>query len=246
MLVVSESFARRYFAGEEAVGRKIRVDLGADISTPWQEIVGVVPDVQSQGLDAAPAPQVYRSVRQRSDLAMVLMVRTTGDPAALERPVRAAVRAADPDLPLFSVQPMTSVLAATLGARRFAASLVAGFAALALLLSCIGIYGVVSFLVEQRTSEIGLRVALGATGGGIVRLIVGQGLSLALAGVAAGMAAALIVTRTMSTLLFQVSPLDPVTFLLVPGLLIGVAAVACLLPARRAARLDPVAALRRD
>ena len=246
VLVVSESFVRRYFPDDEAIGRRIRVDLGAGVSTPWQEIVGVVPDVRTQRLDAGAAPQVYRSVWQRSDLAMVLMVRTPGDPAALEPAVRSAVRAADPDLPLFSVQPMTDVLAATVGPRRFAAALVASFAGLALALSCIGIYGVVSFLVEQRTGEIGLRMALGATAGGIAALVLTRGLALAVTGIGVGLAGATLAGRALRTMLFDVSALDPLTFTLVPVALAIVAAAACLLPARRAARLDPVAAMRRE
>jgi putative ABC transport system permease protein len=246
VLVVSESFERRYFPNQTAIGRRIRVDLGPDISTPWQSIVGVVPDVRSQGLDEGPAPQVYRSVWQRSDLAMVLMVRASGSPGALDAAVRSAVRAADPDLPLFSVQPMAQVLTATLGPRRFAAALVTGFAALALLLSCIGIYSVVSFLVEQRTSEIGLRVALGATAGGIARLVLGRGLGLAVTGVAIGLVAAAIGARALAAQLYGIGPLDPVTFALVPAMLLAVALAASLLPARRAARLDPVAAMRRE
>jgi putative ABC transport system permease protein len=245
VLVVSERFARRYFPDGRAVGRRVRVDLGPGISTPWQEIVGVVPDVRSQRLDAGPAPQVYRSIWQRSDLSVVLMVRAKGDPAALGDEIRAAVWSVDPDLPLFSVQPMTEVLASTLGPRRFSVALVGGFAALALALACVGIYSVVAFLVEQRTAEIGLRVALGATAGGILRWILRRGLLLAMTGVVIGLVAAAAAGRAMAAQLFEISPLDPLTFVLVAIALLAAAAAACLVPALRAARLDPVAAIRR-
>ena len=246
VMVVSESLARRYFPGESPIGQRMYRDLGPDFRAARYTIVGVVGDVRTGALDEAPPPQLYRSVWQRADMAMVLMARAAGDPGALEGPVREAIARIDPQLPLFSVRPMRDVIAGTLATRRFATLLVAAFSALALLLACVGIYGVVSYLVEQRTNEIGIRVALGATPRDILTMVIGGGLTLAALGVGAGLAGAIGVTRLLGGLLYGVSPFDPGVFAATAATLTAVAAAACALPARRAARVDPVDALRQE
>ena len=244
VLVISESLAKRYFPDSDPIGQRMYRDLGPTVRAARYTIVGVVGNVHTGGVDEVPPPQLYRSVWQWSDMAMVLMTRASGPPAALEAPVRDAVSRIDPDLPLFSVRPMADVLAGTLATRRFATVLVAAFSILALLLACIGIYGVVSYLVEQRRNEIGIRVALGASPRDILGMIVTGGLMLAAAGVGIGAVGALATGRLLRGLLYGTSPLDPAAFGATAILLLLTATGACVLPARRASRVDPVAALR--
>jgi putative ABC transport system permease protein len=177
---------------------------------------------------------------------MALVVKTSGDPSRLERAVETAVREIDPNLPLYSVRPMDAVLASTLAQRRFAMIAVAAFAILALTLSAIGVYSVLAYLVEQRTREIGVRVALGATHRDIVRLVLSSGLGLAAGGIAAGLAGAALVARTVATMLFGIATFDPVSFVGIPAVLFAVAVLACYVPARRATRIDPLVALRQE
>ena len=177
---------------------------------------------------------------------MTLVVKTEGDPASLERAVRAAVRETDPQLPLYSVQPMSAVLASSLASRRFAMTVISAFALLALALSAVGAYGVLAYLVEQRTREIGVRVALGATRQNILRMVLATGLGLASAGIAVGLVGAALVARTVATMLFGIGALDPVSFVGIPAVLLMVAVLACYVPARRATRIDPLVALRQE
>jgi putative ABC transport system permease protein len=246
VVMVSESLARRYFPNENPIGQQLHRDMGPNFRAARYTIVGVVGDVRTRSLGEPPPPQIYRSLWQWSDLAMVLMARTAGEPAALGEPIRGVVRRIDPQLPLFSVRPMTDVLAGTLATRRFAMALIATFAALALVLACVGIYGVVSYLAEQRMAEIGIRVALGASPRDIVRMVLGGGLGLALIGVSVGVLAALPLTGLLGSMLYGISPFDPVTFAGAAAILTLVAAGACAIPARRAASVDPVEALRQD
>jgi putative ABC transport system permease protein len=177
---------------------------------------------------------------------MTLVVKTEGDPAALERAVRAAVRQTDPELPLYSVQPMSAVLESSLASRRFAMTVIAAFALLALVLSAIGVYGVLAYLVEQRTREIGVRVALGATRRHILEMVLATGLTLAAAGMAVGLVGAALVARAVATMLFGIGAFDPVSFAGIPAVLFVVAVLACYVPARRATRIDPLVALRQE
>jgi len=250
--VVSESFARQFFPGEEAIGRRIapatRGRAGAGPLQPAPPmrltIVGIVRDVKNGRLDAADAPLLYRSVLQTSNLNLTLVVRTRHDPATLAEPLRREVRAVDPNEPLFGVRTMDEVVGATLAERRFTMLLLALFAVTALVLSAIGIYGVMAYFVTQRTHEIGVRMALGASAADVLAMVLGQGARLAAAGVAAGLAGALVVTRAIATLLFGVSARDPATLVALSAALTGVALLACYVPARRATRVDPVNALR--
>jgi putative ABC transport system permease protein len=245
VLVVSESFVKKFFPNQDAVGHRLR--LGGPASTaPWMTIVGVVGDVRNRRLEAAATPQLYRCALQASSLSMALVVKTEGDPAALSKPVLDAIHSIDPELPLFATQPMTAVIGQSTAQRRFAMIVIGIFAALALLLSSIGIYGVLAYLVQQRTSELGLRMALGASRGRLMSMILGEGVRLAAIGIAVGLAVAIVAAKAVSGMLFGVGPFDPVSFVGIAGLLTLVAIIACAAPAYRAMRVDPLVALRQD
>jgi predicted permease len=248
-VVVSASFARQFFADQDPIGKRIATGGGrpggAQAQAPnWLTIVGVVRDVKSARLEAAPAPLIYRSVYQVSNLNLTLAVRTKNDPAMLAESIRREVRAVDPNEPVFSVRTMDTVVESAMAERRFTMRLLALFAATALALSAIGIYGVMAYFVTQRTYEIGIRMALGASQRDVVAMVLNQGVRLAAAGVAAGVVGALLVTRAIAALLFDVSPRDPWTLAAPAATLSAVALLACYLPARRATRVDPIRALR--
>jgi predicted permease len=242
VIVVNETLARLHFAGEEPVGQRIRMHADEKFG---REIVGVVGDVKARTLDAATGPQVYVPHRQDAGWgSMSLAVRTAGDPLALTPAVREEVRALDRGLPVYDVKTLDDVVAASFADRRLLSTLIAAFGAAALLLASVGLYGVISYTVGRRTHEFGVRMALGAEPRDVLRLVLRQGLALALAGVAAGVLASLAAARLMSSLLYEVSASDPFIFVLVPVLLVAVALLACYLPARRATRVDPMEALR--
>jgi putative ABC transport system permease protein len=204
----------------------------------------VVRDVKSARLEATAAPLMYRSVWQASNLSLTLVVRTKHDPAALAESIRREVRGVDPNEPVFAVRTLDEVVSGALAERRFTMLLLALFAATALALSAIGIYGVMAYFVTQRTHEIGIRMALGASRGDVLSMVLGQGARLAAAGVAAGVIGALLVTRAIAALLFMVGPRDPWTIAALSITLSAVALLACYIPARRATRVDPIRALR--
>jgi predicted permease len=250
-VVVSESFARRFFAGQEPIGKRISQGSGlpsgprGQVPPPtWLTIVGVVRDVRSARLEAAPAPLIYRSLWQASTLNLTLAVRTRNDPATLAESIRREVRAVDPNEPVFSVQTMDHVVASAMAQRRFTMVLLALFATTALLLSAIGIYGVMSYFVTQRTHEIGIRTALGATPRDVIGMVLGQGVRLAAAGVVSGIIGALLMTRAIAALLYGVGPRDPAILVVLSATLSAVALLACYIPARRATKVDPIRALR--
>jgi len=251
-VVVSESFARVFFGGTTAVGKRItmggtgRPGAAAQPSPAvnWLTIVGVVRDVKTDRIDATAVPMLYRSLLQASNLTLSLVVRASGDPAVLGESIRREVHAVDPNEPVFAIRAMNDVVGAALAQRRFTMLLLALFAGTALLLSAIGIYGVMAYFVMQRTREIGIRMALGASAATVVRMVLGQGVRLAGAGVILGLVSALAMTRALSTLLFAVSPNDPLTLTALSLALTAVALLACYIPARRATRIDPLRALR--
>jgi len=243
--VVSESAARKLWPGQEAVGRRINIGMGMD-REDVAEVVGVVGDVRYGALESPPREDVYLADLQSGWSSTVLFVRTAGDPLAALPAVREAVRAVAPTLPLVAVRTLDEQLARASSRPRFAALLLGGFAALALLLAALGVYGVVAQTVADRRRELGLRMALGAEARRVAGLVLRQGLSLALTGVAIGVPAAWAVSRVLATLLFEVDTGDPSTFLGVPLLVLAVAAAACFVPAWRAARLDPASVLRAE
>lgn len=243
-VVISETMARRYWPGEDPVGKRIgagRIQRPED----WIQVVGVVKDVRQFELTAEPRPQMYLSYRQAGFFApRDLVVKTDVDPASMAATVRKTVWEIDKDQPVSNIKTMEEILLDSIARQRFSMLLLAIFAAVALILAAVGIYGVMSYSVAQRTHEIGIRMALGAQTGAVLKLAVGYGLKLVIAGIAIGLIAAFFLTRVMSTLLFGVTATDPVTFTVISLLLIFVAAVASYIPARRATKVDPIIALR--
>jgi putative ABC transport system permease protein len=242
--VVSETMARRFWPGEEAVGKRIAVGR-ARSPEDWINVIGVVKDVRQMELTAEPAPQMYLSYRQYGFFdAQDLVVKTDVDPASMASTVRKAVWEIDKDQPVSNIRTMETILADSIARQRFSMLLLAIFAAVALVLAAVGIYGVMSYSVAQRTHEIGIRMALGAQTSTVLKLAVGYGFKLVVIGIAIGLIAALALTRVMSTLLFGVTATDPMTFTIISLLLIAVAAIASYIPARRATRVNPIIALR--
>jgi predicted permease len=239
--IISNNLAGRLWPGEDPLDRNMLV---GDARRPYR-IVGVVGDVRGTRIDGEPDPAMYFHYRQFGWATMTLTLRAA-DVESLTAAVRAKVGALDAEQPVFDVQPLDDVVARASAEPRLNAGLLGLFALLALLLAAIGIYGVMSFAVEQRTNEIGVRMALGAQTADVLRLIVGQGLWLIGAGIAAGVLGALAATRVLGSLLFETSPTDPVTFLAVVVVLAAVALLSCYLPARRAMRVDPMQALRHE
>ena len=246
VVVINESFARRHFAGDNPLGHRIR--LQGQERDPLL-IVGVVGDVRQLGIDKQPVPEAFvpflqdplSKTYQRS---MTIVARTKSDPAAVAGSLRAALTSLDKSLPVYDLKPMTEYLRDSLARRRFNLILLTAFGGVALALAAVGIYGVISYGVTQRTHEIGIRMALGAKKGDVLRLVVRQGMMMALVGVAIGLLASLALTRLMESLLFGVSVTDPLTFTMIALLLTSVALLACFVPARRAAKVDPLVALR--
>ncbi len=243
VVLISESLAKTRFHNQDPLGKRLHV---GPTDRPWFTIVGVVGDVKQASLAASEADAVYMTPEQWyfTDDTMSLVVRARGEAAALAPALRSAIWSVDKDQPITRVATMDSLLAATAAARRFALVLFEAFGLVALILAGVGIYGVLSGSVAERTREIGIRIALGAQWRDVLRLVVRQGLQLALIGVAVGLAGAFAVTRLMSGLLFAVSATDPATFIFVAALLTAVALLASYIPARRAAKVDPLVALR--
>jgi putative ABC transport system permease protein len=244
VLVVNETFAKRFFPNGDGIGKRIRLGkLTSDF--PWATVVGIVGDVRGFALDEPPEPTMYWPVAQiRATPSLAIVVRTQSDPAALAPAVRDAIGEIDRTQPIYDMQPLEQLVAKSLGQRRFTLMLMVLFGVIALVLSAIGIYGVMAFAVTQRTQEIGIRMALGASALDVLKMVVGSGMFLAAIGVAAGLVGAFALTRLMASLLFGVSPTDLVTFGLVTAGLLMVALLACYIPARRATKVDPLVALR--
>lgn len=241
--IVSESLALQYFPGEDPLGRRIRSGNRRNPAT-WRIIVGVVSDVRVEALETEPRPHSYSPLFQESNLAVAFAVRTRGALPGLAEEISRTVRSADPDLPVYSPRSMEEVVLGGLRERRLAAHLTASFALVALALAILGIYGITSYGVRRRTREMGIRMALGAERREILGLVVARGMKLTLIGIAMGLVSAFAATRFLRSLLFDVSPTDPLTFGAIALLLAASALAACYLPARRAARLDPLTALR--
>jgi putative ABC transport system permease protein len=244
VVVINETLAERYFPNQNPIGKHIRPGISVEGDPPWREIVGVVGAVRHSGPGKEPRPEFFLPQMQMPFVTLTTVVRVAGDPLAIIGAARNEVRAMDRELPIDSVKTLDQYLTESVAQPRFNTLLLGLFAGLAMTLTAVGLYGVMAFSVTARTREIGVRVALGARGPDVLRLVVSQGMKLTLIGVAIGMVAALALTRLMAGLLFGVTPTDPATFALIALLLVGVAMLACYLPARRATKVDPMISLR--
>jgi predicted permease len=245
VVVINNALAQTYWPADNPLGKRIKIQVPSDRSTfAWNTVVGVIADARTESLAEPTVPQMYLSLYQRTAKDWAIFLRGQLDPAAIAVQLRAQVQSVNPELPVFGAQTLNDAVSASLSQRRFAMQIVALFALTALLLAGLGIYGVISYIVSERTHEIGIRLALGAKSRDILRMVLGQGLGLAIAGAAVGLVGALIVSHLMASVLYGVRPTDPLTFAGVALLLIGVALLACYIPARRAVRVDPLVALR--
>ena len=241
--VISDTLARELWPGRDAIGRRLRAVIGGD---GWIEVVGVVAGVHASGLDEPPVGEMYRPYAQDPMASMALVIRTAGEPASVAAGVRAVVRRANPNVAVSDVRPLEAVVAASVDRPRATAILLLVFAGLALALGVVGVHGVVAYDVGQRTHEFGVRTAVGARASTLVRLVVGDAATLVASGLALGLAGAALGARALGSLLFEVRPDNPLTFLTVAAVLGAAGLVAAWLPARRAARVDPVIALRAE
>ncbi len=243
--IVDETLANRYWPDQDPVGKRIAAFFDSkNNQLNWRTIVGVVKNVKRYGLDGKIKEQYYFPQSQSPQRSMFLLVRSAADPTVLTSSIRDAIHAVDKDQPIFRVMTMEQVVSNSVAQKRFSMLLLVIFAAVALLLSAVGIYGVMSYSVTQRSHEIGIRMALGAQAGDVLGMVVRQGMKITLIGVAIGLGGAFLATRIMSSLLFGVGARDPLTFVAIPVILAGVALGACFVPARRATKVDPMIALR--
>jgi putative ABC transport system permease protein len=242
VVIVNKALVDRYFPGEDPLGKRIAIQM-SDNPVP-SSIVGVVADVRFHGLDIDVRPMVYWPHPELVRSSMTMVMRADSDPLALAGALRSEVQALDKDQPISDVRTMDDFLSASIARTRFSALLLAVFAGVAMVLAAVGIYGVMAYSVEQRTREIGIRMALGADRGSVIAMVVRQGMTLSLIGVAIGLVAAWALTRFLATLLFQVSATDAKSFVVVSAALIVVSLLASLIPARRATEVDPIVALR--
>jgi putative ABC transport system permease protein len=244
VLIVNQAFAQQFFPGENPIGQRILAGIANAGEPPMREIIGVVGNVKFEDLTSEFSPESYIPYGQLQFGSITIVVRSSKNPQGLAKPIAAAVQSLDKDLPTYASKTVEQYLDGTIAVPRFNTFLLAIFAALAMVLTAVGLYGVISYTVAQRTHEIGIRMALGAQPGDMMRLVVGQGMRLALFGVGVGLIAALGLTRFLSSLLFGVSSTDPVSFAAVVAMLFTVVLLACYIPARRAMRVDPMIALR--
>jgi len=239
--VVNQAFARAWWPGADAVGKRLKVGR---LSKDWVTVIGVIADARTESLANPSVPQIYLSLYQSKPKELAIFLRGQLDPSAIPDHVRAMVQSVNPELPVYGAQTLDDAVSLSLAEKRFSMEMVGCFAATALLLAALGIYGVISYIVNERSHEIGIRLALGAKRGRILEMVLRQGLTLAIAGAALGLGGALIVSHLMAGLLYGVTPTDPVTFIGVTLVLTAVALAACCIPARRAMRVDPLVALR--
>ena len=242
VVIVSESLAKRHWPNGDAIGQRVSTNDGKS----WNTVVGVVGDVRQYGLNRPPTDTLYGPMLQNAPLSAVLLIHTNSDPRQMTHSIVAAVHEVDAQQPVVHVRTLDEVHDEWLASPRLTATLVALFASLALIITLAGISGVTALAVSQRTREIGIRMALGATRGRVLRMVVGEGLLMVMLGLIFGAGSAPLVTRPMADLLFGVKATDPATYLTVAGLVLAVAATACFVPSRRAASVDPLRALRSE
>ena len=245
VIVVNETLARRLWPGENAVGQRLKQGFPGD-ANPWREVIGVAADVKLQGVDQSTPMQVFLPLPQEPSRSIAIAARTAVEPGSLGVALESAVHRIQADLPVLEIAPMTTLMQTAVAIRRLSTTIFSVFAFVAVMIAAVGLYGVISHSVTERTREIGVRMALGAERRRILLLFTGQGLMVAAVGTIIGVAGALALSRWLSQLVFGVEPTDPVTFVLVAGLVLAIAALACYVPARRATRIDPLAALRTE
>jgi putative ABC transport system permease protein len=243
--IINETMARRFWPGEEPLGKRFKLGA-AQSDSPWLTVIGIAGDMRRQSLEREPIAQLFRPYLQSSERRLILLIRTSGEPTQLVPHVRNEIRAIDKTVLVNGISTLESMIARNGSQRRFQTWLLTLFSALALALAAVGIYGLIHQSVALRTREIGTRLALGAQPRDVLRLIIGQGLRLALCGAGIGLLAAFGLTRVLTGLLFGVTPIDPTTFIAAPLVLMLVAFLACYLPARRASKIDPILALRHE
>jgi putative ABC transport system permease protein len=242
--IINEAFAGAWWPDQDPLGKRINLGQPGRADTSWTTVVGVVTDARTETLEGTNTPQIYLSSWQRTDKNLAIFLRGRLDPATLPRLARDMVQSLDQEIPVFGAERLPDVVSGSLAQRRFSMEIVLLFCLTALLLAGIGVYGTISYIVSGRTRDIGIRIALGAQRKTILRMVLSQGLALALAGAAVGLVGALIVSHLMAGLLYGVSPSDPLTFISLTVVLVIVALAACYIPARRAMRVDPIVALR--
>jgi putative ABC transport system permease protein len=242
VIIINDTFAERLWPGENPIGKSMRVGF----EQKQREVIGVVGSVKQTTLDAEARAAMYMPHLQAPTPGLTVLVRTRGEPLSMAAAVRQEVRAIDKDVPVTQVQTMEKVLGASVAQPRFSMLVVGLFAVLALVLSAVGIYGVMAYAVSRRAHEIGVRMALGAGANQVLRLVIKDGMTLALTGIAVGLIGALALTRLMASLLFGIGAKDPATFVSVAIFLALVAFIACYIPARRATKVDPLVALRNE
>jgi predicted permease len=240
--LIDETTARKYWPAGDPIGHRVR--FGRNPAKPWMTVVGIMKDIKSDGLDVDGVPHIYVPIFQSPHREIAVVLRTSLPPAILEPQIRHEIQSIDPTLPVFNVASMNEVIDESLASRRFSANLVLIFAGLALLLASIGVYGLLAYMVGQRSREIGLRMALGARRDDILRMFLRKGVALAGVGIVAGVVFSASTASMMASLLYGVRPHDPAVFLAVPLLLLAVAVLASYVPARRATKVDPMFALR--
>jgi putative ABC transport system permease protein len=245
VVLIDETMARRFWPNQDPLGKRCKIGVRAN-SNPWMTVVGIVKDIKNDGLDADKVPHIYGSLYQLRARAISVALRTSLSSTSLEPQIRHELQAVDPALPIFNLRSMDEVIGASLARRRFSAELVGVFAALALLLASIGIYGLLAYMVGQRLQEIGIRMAMGAQPSHILKMILTQGVKLAGAGILVGMIFAGFAAPLISSMLYGVRPVDPAVFVTVPLVLVIVALLASYIPARRATKVDPIIALRNE
>jgi putative ABC transport system permease protein len=242
--VIDQTLARQYWPGENPLGQQLKFGFGRGLQ--GVTIIGVAGDIKSDGFEAPSVPHIYVALGQFAPVNAVAFLRSRGDVGNLGEAVRREVENLDPNVPVHSISSMDQIIARSVADRRFALELLGVFASVALLLAAIGIYGVMSYSFSQRAHEVGIRIALGAQRLDILRMALGEGMRLVVIGLASGFAGAAVMTRFFRSMLFNVGVADPITYLSVSAILAGVALFACYVPARRATRVDPLAALREE
>jgi predicted permease len=240
--IINETMARKLFPNQDPVGQRVRT--GPNPTGPWTTIVGVIGDIKHSGLEEEMQPELYINYLQGPPVSPFIVARTTGDPALLAETVRTEVRNIDRTIPIYEMRTMSTLRSEAVSMRRFILLIVGAFGALALGLAAIGVYGVMSLIVSERTREVGVRLALGAQPSELLTMIVAQAAKLAGIGVVIGVIAAALITPLLDSQLYGIESFDPATFIIVPIVLLAIAAMAALVPARKAMRIDPLAALR--